>query len=242
MTRATRPSSGAATTKPDGAPHWRLLLLSVVAVGALAGSFVALAAVVWETRGIVELDRLAQRLRRSGPMDGLLADGAPLGFSSLLRPEEVVNLGSKMFVVPAAFVLALLALILRDRIGALVAVAGPGVTGALTEYFLKPLINAPEGPRAFPSGHAGGVTAIALVVVVLAYRRWGWPLAAVVTPLAAVLVLLVGAALLRLDRHFPTDVLGGGVLAASVVLGLIAALSLYSGPGSRLLAPTTRSD
>lgn len=240
--RTTLRRSASTKRSHEGSSRRRLLLLSVTTVGALAAAFVALAAHVWETRGIVDLDRAAHRLRRSNRVDALLADGAALGFDSGLQPRDVVHLGSRTVVIPAAFVLALLALACRDRIGALVAVAGPGLTGALTEYLLKPLVNGPEGPRAFPSGHTGGATSIALVVIVLVYRRWGWPPTVVVAPLMAVPVFFVGAALLRLDFHYPTDVLGGALLAGTVVLGLTAGLSLYRGPGSRLLGTTIHSD
>jgi membrane-associated phospholipid phosphatase len=220
-----------------------VLVASIVVVGALGGAFVALMIDVWETNGLVGLDRTAHRLRQAEPVDALLADGQPLGFSDRLRPRTVVELGGPRFVISAAFALAVLALAFRDRIGALVAIGGPGLTGALTEYVLKPLVNvpAPVGSRAFPSGHAGGIAAIALVAVIVVHRRWGWPLAAPVAVVAGAPVLFVGTALLRLDFHYPTDVLGGGLLAATVVLGMTAALALYPGPGHRLLY-TRQSD
>lgn len=213
------------------------LVASLLVVAALGGAFVALMVDVWETNALVGLDHVAQDVRRSDPADALLGDGAPLGFSGERPANEIVQLGDAKVVIPAAFLLALCALVLRDRIGALVAVGGPGVTGFLTEYVLKPLVNvpAPAGSRAFPSGHGGGIAGIALVVVVLVYRRWGWLPALLVAPFAAVPVLWVGSALLRLDFHYPTDVLGGGLLAATVIAAMTATLSLYTGPGHRLL-------
>jgi membrane-associated phospholipid phosphatase len=221
-------------------PRRWLILVSVLAVGALCAFFAVLTAMVWHAPGLVDLDLAAQRWRSSEEVDALLADGGALGFRSGLRPQQVVDLGSRRFVIPAAFLLALLALVGRDRIAALVAVGGPGLTGGLTQYLLKPVVNVPDGPRAFPSGHAGGITAVALVAVVLVYRRWGWLPALLVAPLAAAPALLVGAAVLRLNFHYPTDVLGGSLLAATIVLGLTAVLTLYRGPGDQLLRSSHR--
>ena len=156
---------------------------------------------------------------------------------SRLQPEQVVHLGSRDVVFPVALALALLAVVWRDRVGAVVAIAGPALTGAATEYVIKPLVNLPTpvGARSFPSGHAGGVAAVALVAVILVYRRWGWPAAVVAAPPALVPVVLVAAALLRLGYHYPTDVCGGVLLASTVVLGLTTTLSAYRGPGHALL-------
>ena len=76
-------------------------------------------------------------------------------------------------------------------------------------------------PRFFsyPSGHAATVFAPALVLV-LAYRQWRWRIAA-----------LSGATLIALSRvylglHYPSDILGGAILGATVgaaCYGLIAA-------------------
>lgn len=220
----------------DGSHPHRLVVLSAP-IAVLATGFVALAAMVWETNGLVALDRAANQLLGRA-VDAVFASPSSPGSISPLRADDVVHLGSRTTVIVAAFALGLLALAWGDRVAALVAVAGPGLTGALTEYVIKPLVNVPSpvGARTFPSGHAGGAAAIALVVVVLVQRRWGrWPcLAAAV--LAAVFASAVAAALLHLRFHYPTDIVGGALLAAVVVLGLTACLSRYTGPGHRLLA------
>lgn len=219
-----------------GGSRGRVVVASCVTVGVLAASFVGLAALVWETNRVVGLDRAAERLLQAGGVDSLFASGSP-GSDSPLRAEEVVRLGDRTAVVFVAVCLAALALLWRDRVGAIVAVAGPGLTGGLTEYVIKPLVNVPSpvGARTYPSGHAGGATAIALVAVIVVYRRWGRAPGLVLAPAAGGFAVLVCAALLRLDFHYPSDVLGGAILAALVVVGLTASLSLYRGPGHRLL-------
>ncbi len=80
--------------------------------------------------------------------------------------------------------------------------------------------------HAFPSGHASSVAALAGVVIVLAtmlVRRAN--IRRVIT--LAVLVLVVAVCLDRvlLGRHFPTDVVGGALLGAGMVLAGLAVFS-----------------
>jgi YegS/Rv2252/BmrU family lipid kinase len=80
--------------------------------------------------------------------------------------------------------------------------------------------------RSFPSGHAASTAAYAGVVIVLAImlvRRTS--LRRVVCAAAVVVALVVGGDRVLLGRHYPTDVLGGWLLGASVVLFW---LSFYS--------------
>jgi YegS/Rv2252/BmrU family lipid kinase len=80
--------------------------------------------------------------------------------------------------------------------------------------------------RSFPSGHAASTAAYAGVVIVLAamlVRRARFRRA--IYAGAIVWVLVVGADRVLLGRHYPTDVLGGWLLAATVVLFW---LSFYS--------------
>ncbi len=141
-----------------------------------------------------------------------------------------MRLGGRTPVVMMAAALSLVALAWRDRVGAVLAIVAPGLTGALTEYVLKPLVNTPSlvGERAFPSGHAGGIVAVSVVAVVIVYRRWGAVAGLVLTPLTIVPVIVVSHALLRLKFHYPTDVVGGALLALVILLGTMAVLPLLA--------------
>jgi len=211
--------------------------LSFATVGTLGACYLALTAMVWGTTGRNGLDRVASRVVVKAEMNELV--GTRSALRSHLRPEDIVHLGSSKVIIPIACALALVALVWRDRIGAVVAVTGPGLTGVLTEYVAKPLVSrsSPIGFRAFPSGHAGATAAVALAILVVIWRRWGplWTVA--VAPFVVVPTLLADVALLSLEYHSPTDVLGGAVLAGVVVLGLTTSLSLYAGPGSALIHP-----
>ncbi|MFR9805592.1 hypothetical protein ACL02T_25400 [Pseudonocardia sp. RS010] len=78
------------------------------------------------------------------------------------------ELGSPPLVVFAAFALCGLCLALGRRRLAVVAIVGPGLTGVATT-FLKPAIGRTMefGGFAYPSGHTGGATSIALVAALL---------------------------------------------------------------------------
>ena len=73
--------------------------------------------------------------------------------------------------------------------------------------------------KSFPSGHASSSAALAGVLIVLAMmlvRKAFWRRAIYVG--AVLLALVVGADRVLLGRHYPTDVIGGYLLGACVVL------------------------
>lgn len=126
-------------------------------------------------------------------------------------------------VVAAALVclLAVTCLALGRCRLAVLAVAGPGLTGGVTTT-LKPLIDRTihGGHLAYPSGHTAFATALALVVTLLAVDllrvgRW-----------SGLLLVLAGTGLagatmawaqLSLGAHYPTDTVGGFCTAIAVV-------------------------
>jgi membrane-associated phospholipid phosphatase len=77
------------------------------------------------------------------------------------------------------------------------------------------------GPEAFPSGHATAAMSVALAAVLAAPRR-ARPAAAL---LGALLALAVGASVVAGGWHFPSDVVGGYLLATGWALVLAAGLT-----------------
>ena len=75
---------------------------------------------------------------------------------------------------------------------------------------------------AFPSGHAvaGAVTAVGIVVVLLppGPRRWRWEL------YAALFAVLMALSRTYLSAHWLSDVIGGGLLGATLAIGWPALL------------------
>ena len=149
--------------------------------------------------------------------------------------DAVIFFGSPQAVVVLALLLAGLALALRRRRLAVLAIVGPGLTGVATTT-LKPVIGRTiDGSFAFPSGHTGGATALGVVTALL--------LITVVRTTAGASALLLSAgalasggamavALVADGVHYPTDTLGGFCVAIAVVLA--SALAIERWPGERV--------
>jgi membrane-associated phospholipid phosphatase len=130
----------------------------------------------------------------------------------------------------AAITLALTALALvrgRPRVAvAIVAlIAATSISGQVLKALLAhprfpPIFDYPVGPEALPSGHATAAMSLALAGVLAAPRR-ARPFAAL---LGSLLALGVGAAVVSVGWHFPSDVIAGYLLATGWALGLTAAL------------------
>ncbi|GAA2327548.1 phosphatase PAP2 family protein [Streptomyces cuspidosporus] len=112
-------------------------------------------------------------------------------------------------------------LLLRSPRAAVLAVVGAGMSvGAAT--LLKSLVGRTihDGSLSYPSGHTAFLTALALVVALLATGRLG-PGGTAGASLVLAAALVAGAAMgwaqVALDAHYPTDVLGGWCTALAVV-------------------------
>jgi membrane-associated phospholipid phosphatase len=172
-------------------------------------------------------DSSAGRLDRR--IDDLIA---PTG-RGISLPDLVIILGNPVTVVVLAFLLAGLALALGHRRLAVLAIAGPGLTGVATTTF-KPIIGRTiEGGLAYPSGHTGGATALGVVAALL--------LITVLRPATGTSALLLSAgalvsggamalALVSNRIHYATDTVGGFCVAVAVVL--TSALVIERLPGA----------
>jgi membrane-associated phospholipid phosphatase len=85
-------------------------------------------------------------------------------------------------------------------------------------HFIDPVIPS----QAFPSGHATAAMSIALALVIVAPRAWR-PVAAAI---GAVFTLAVSFSIVTLGWHYPSDVIGGYLVALIWCLTLIAATRL----------------
>ena len=158
----------------------------------------------------------------------LVSIRAAVDFQKLGRPAVFAGLVA---------VLVLIALALRDWLGAAIAAAGPGLALLLIERVGKPLVGRRE-PFAdgFPSGHATAMAALGAVIFVLAYRRWGWKGALVASPLAAAFPIGMAAAVTRTQAHLFTDAIAGVLVGVGVVLGLAGVASECLAARARLIS------
>jgi membrane-associated phospholipid phosphatase len=148
------------------------------------------------------------------------------GFASFMRdlcnPGPYVAIGGALIAVAVA----------RHRPGLALAVgvvllAAP----ATTELVLKPLLAAPRllsggaaapPPGSWPSGHATAAMSLALALVLVAPPRRR-PLAAA---LGTAFAVAVSYSFLTLGSHYPSDVLGGFLVAVIWVQLAVAGLSI----------------
>lgn len=135
--------------------------------------------------------------------------------------------GSPAIIVAAAVALALVCLLGGRPRAAALAIGGPGLTGLVTT-FGKPVVDRTiGGGLAFPSGHTGGATSLALVVALLLaaalrLRPGGTAVLAGVCAVGA--GGAVGTGMVLAGSHYPTDVVGGFCTAVASVLLVAMAL------------------
>jgi len=100
----------------------------------------------------------------------------------------------------------------------------------LTDVVAKPIVGRRlGGGLAYPSGHATGAAAVAVMALLLV-ARWGGPRALLwFGPVALLLPILMGLALVRFGWHYPTDVVGGTAMGAATVLAVAAAVGFHWG-------------
>ncbi|MGI5347185.1 phosphatase PAP2 family protein [Streptomyces sp. CA-250714] len=142
-------------------------------------------------------------------------------------PWRYVALGTDFLGEPVGAVMLVVAavtgcLVLRCPRAAVLSVVGVGLTVG-TAKLLKHLVGRTihgDGNLSYPSGHTAFLTALALVVALIAASRLGLG-RTVGTLLVLASGLVAGAAMgwaqVALGAHYPTDVLGGWCTALAVV-------------------------
>lgn len=130
----------------------------------------------------------------------------------------------------AAITLALAAFALvrgrpRLAVGVLALVAATSVSSQVLKALLAhprfpPIFDYPVGPEALPSGHGTAAMSLALAGVLVAPRRARWAAAVIGSGLA----LAVGASVVAVGWHFPSDVIAGYLLATGWALTIFAGL------------------
>jgi membrane-associated phospholipid phosphatase len=158
------------------------------------------------------------------------------GFAQLGRPgldrltRHIADLCDPHPYVVLAAIPVLVALARRrPRVAAMIALVILGANE--TTELIKPLLAAPRDPvywhpialASWPSGHATAVMSLALCAVVSAPARWRPAVAAAMAGFAIAVVY----SFLELGWHYPSDVFGGFLVAATWTLLGVAGLSIY---------------
>ncbi len=147
------------------------------------------------------------------------------------------------YVFLAAGVMAVALLRRRPQVAAMIAIVLLGANE--TTQLLKPLLAVPRdyvpwhpiSADSWPSGHATAVMALTLCAVIAAPARRR-PLVATVM---AGFAIAVCYSFLELGWHYPTDVLGGFLVAATWTLLGVAGLSIYTARRAGATQPRGRS-
>ena len=122
-----------------------------------------------------------------------------------------------------------------QAVAAVALVAGANVTTqilkvALAHPRIQPVLGPYQlGPEAFPSGHATAAMSIGLAAVLVAPAR----LRVLVASAATAYVAAVATSVLVLAWHFPSDVVGGILVASGFFFGAVAARSPSRRPRAR---------
>lgn len=143
-----------------------------------------------------------------------------------------VHFGDPLVVLVLAAVVCGLALRWRGptaAVAAAVLIFGASLTTQLLKHLispprLQPLLGVYQiGKTAFPSGHTTAAAALALALVLVAPHRWRWPVLAG----GALFVLAVGLSVVVRHWHYPSDVIGGALVATAWFSAVGGALVLW---------------
>jgi membrane-associated phospholipid phosphatase len=196
------------------APNVRAPLAACLAC---AGAFAFLAALVFGFGPVQHADAaaLARLIEPGSRVDSLAADVAMLGDPAALLPMLALSCG-----------IALARRQPRNAVAVLALVAGANLTTQLFKALLAhPRFQAILGSEqlasnTFPSGHATAAASIAIAFLFVVPRD----LRLLTVVIGACLVAAVGCSVMALAWHYPSDVLGGILIAASWGFAALAGL------------------
>ena len=115
----------------------------------------------------------------------------------------------------------------RDLADAAVGALGVPIAVLLADAVAKPAFDRIGGSAVsqFPSGHTTAMTAVGVLLVLVAYRRWGTRGVVVSLPVAAWVSGSMILSVIRLQQHVLTDAIGGVLLGVATVTAVAAAVS-----------------
>jgi undecaprenyl-diphosphatase len=129
--------------------------------------------------------------------------------------------GEPLVTVVLAALLAATCLTLRRRRLAVVAVAGPGLTGIATTVLKSVIGRTIHGSDlSYPSGHTAAATVLALIVTLLAVdllRAGRLPGVLLILAVTGATGATMAWSQVALGAHYPTDTIGGFCTAMAVV-------------------------
>ena len=203
---------------------------------AAAACFLAFGAVLGCAYAIAPLGRLdATALHGLASLDGSFTDRVAYLVAHSADPLPLMAVLATLFAWGWALGRR------REALAAVGLVAGANLVGLILKLVLShprfyPILGADQmGADAFPSGHATSAMSIALAAVLVAPAR----VRIAVACGSAAYVIAVATSLLVLSWHFPSDVVGGLLLASGSFFLAVAAIR--EGAGRRAGAAAQRA-
>ncbi len=150
-------------------------------------------------------------------------------------PTAIATLGDPLPMLGMLTAVCAIALLRRrpsDALAALLVVAGANLTTQLLKVaFAHPRVKAafgadPFGPNTFPSGHTTAVASIAVACAFVVSDR----LRGLTLVVGGAVTLAVGASVVRIGWHYPSDVLGGVFVASAWGFAVLALMRLLRAP------------
>lgn len=182
-----------------------------------AMGFLVLAVLIHKADSVQRLDAV---VLRHFAEQGSRADSVAAGIVLL------GDLGALLPLLAIACGIALVRRRPRDAVAALAVVAGANLTTQLFKALLghprfQAVLGAEQiGANSFPSGHTTAVASLAIAFAFVVPREWR----AMVALIGAGLVIAVGCSVMALSWHYPSDVLGGVLVAAGWGFATLAVL------------------
>ena len=194
-----------------------------IAAAVCAAALVALLVAAYAVPPFPSLDATAL-----GGLESLTAHLSATGLNAVAHTADPLPLALMLAVVVAA---GFAAGRRRQAVAAALAVGGANLVAQILKVVLAhPRFQNQVAAAAFPSGHATASMSIALAAVIVATPRWRM----LVAPLAGCYALAVATSILILGWHFPSDALGGILVASSFAFASVAAMRALSGRVSEL--------
>jgi undecaprenyl-diphosphatase len=190
--------------------------------------------------GLALLAQLAFRTKGFGRLDASILTHLSAHDNSLVAPAVSFFSFLADPLPQLALLIGVCAIALYRRLPRLALASAVLVVGAnVTTQALKVALSHPHyqpisgyrqvGSTAFPSGHATAALAMACAFALVVPRRWR-PAA---IALGALLTVAVGCSRVVLHRHYPSDVLGGWLVAAGWCFAVVAILRYLAADGTR---------
>lgn len=144
--------------------------------------------------------------------------------------HEVVKLGSPLSFAVLVIALAVGAAWTRYWPGVAIALVAPPLAVTAAEHLKAHFGRTEGGGDAYPSGHTAAISVLAVVLVIVAWRRWGARSLAITLPVGALASAAMVVAVVRLHDHLMSDAIGGVLLGAGVAGAVYGVISAAAGP------------